>query len=111
MMLVALVLIVIAVVGMWIGMSRQRAALAAATEPLMRAGRVSAPKPAIGTLPNLPPAVERYLRLAIRASKEIQHVRIAQTGMLCAPTPRSTARHLATIAKMVSCIGQQQPVR
>jgi hypothetical protein len=76
MMLVALVLIIIAVVGMWIGMRRQRAALAAATEPLMRAGRVSAPKPAIGTLPNLPPAVERYLRLAIRASKEIQHVRI-----------------------------------
>jgi hypothetical protein len=83
-LLVGLALIVTAVVAMWIGMRRQRAAVAAYTERLKRAGPASAPTPAIRdqTHADLPPPVARYLRLAIRSRKEIQQVRISQTGTL-----------------------------
>lgn len=83
MMLVALVLVIVAVMALWIGTRRQRGTLAADTERLMCAGPAHAPTTGSHqTLSDLPPPVARYLRLAVPWRKEIQHVRISQTGTL-----------------------------
>jgi hypothetical protein len=84
MMRVALAFVVVAVVAMWIGMRRQRIALTADTERLIRAGPAHVSRSATRdqTLADLPPPVARYLRLAIPLRKEIQEVRITQTGTL-----------------------------
>jgi hypothetical protein len=83
-MLVALVLIVSALVAVWIGTRRQRLALSAGTERLIRAGAAHASRSATGdrVQTDLPPPVARYLRLAVPLRKEIQEVRITQTGTL-----------------------------
>jgi hypothetical protein len=84
MMLVVLSLVVVAVVAMWIGTRRQRSALTADTERLIRAGAARASSLAIGeeALGDLPPPVARYLRLAVPLRKAIQQVRLTQTGTL-----------------------------
>jgi hypothetical protein len=84
MMLVVLSLVVVAVVAMWIGTRRQRSALTADTERLIRAGAARASSLAIGeeALGDLPPPVARYLRLALPLRKAIQQVRLTQTGTL-----------------------------
>src|SRR5687768_17689941 len=66
-MLVALVLIVSALVAVWIGTRRQRLALSAGTERLIRAGAAHASRSATGdrVQTDLPPPVARYLRLAV----------------------------------------------
>jgi hypothetical protein len=84
MMLVVLSLVVVAGVAMWIGTRRQRSALTADTERLIRAGAARASSRAIGgeALADLPPPVARYLRLALPAGKAIQEARLTQTGTL-----------------------------
>jgi uncharacterized protein DUF6544 len=84
MLLVAMAVVVSTVVAMWIGTRRQRSALTADTERLIRAGAAHAARSAIGeqALAGLPPPVARYLRLALPVEKAIQQVRITQTGTL-----------------------------
>lgn len=84
MMLVVLSLFVVAVVAMWIATRRERSALTADTERLIRAGAAHTSSLAIRdqTLRDLPPPVARYLRLALPLRKAIQQVRLTQTGTL-----------------------------
>jgi uncharacterized protein DUF6544 len=84
MILAALAVIVIAIVAVWVGARRQRSALTADTERLIRAGAAHASSLAIDdeALRNLPPPVARYLRLALPSRKAIREVRITQTGTL-----------------------------
>jgi hypothetical protein len=84
MMLVAIVLVVVTAVAMGIGTRRQRGALTADTERLVRAGAAEGIRqaPDDQALANLPSQVARYLRLAVPLRKEIQEVRFAQTGTL-----------------------------
>ena len=84
MMLMVLSLVVVSVVAIWIGTKRQRSALTADTERLIRAGAAHASSLAIGdeALRDLPPPVARYLRLALPLRKAIQEARITQTGTL-----------------------------
>jgi hypothetical protein len=81
---VALAVAVSTVVAMWIAARRQRSALTADTERLIRAGAAHASSLAIGdeALARLPAPVARYLRLALRLRKALQEVRIRQTGTL-----------------------------
>jgi hypothetical protein len=82
--LAALAVLVIAVVAAWVGARRQRSALTADAERLIRIGAEHASSPAISdeALRDLPAPVARYLRLALRSRKAIQEVRITQTGTL-----------------------------
>jgi hypothetical protein len=82
--LVALAVVVITVVAMWLGTRRQRSALTADTERLIRAAATHPSRVAIGdeALADLPAPVARYLRLALPVRKAIHQVRITQTGTL-----------------------------
>ena len=84
MMLVVLSLVVLAAAAMGIGTRRQRSALTADTERLIRAGAAHASSLAIRDegLGDLPPPVARYLRLALPLRKAIEQVRLTQTGTL-----------------------------
>ena len=84
MMLVVFSLVVVAVVAIGIGTRRQRSALNADTERLLRAGAAHASSLAIRDviLGDLPPPVARYLRLALPLRKAIEQVRLTQTGTL-----------------------------
>ena len=99
MILAALAVVVIAVVAVWDGARRQRSALTADTERLIRAGAARASGLAIGdgALGDLPPPVARYLRRALPLRKAIQEVRITQTGTL--RTDATTERWMAFEAK------------
>jgi hypothetical protein len=81
---VVLALVVVTVVAVWIGTKRQRSALAADTERLIRAGAAHPSTLVISddVLADLPAPVGRYLRLALPLRTHIQEVRITQTGTL-----------------------------
>lgn len=83
-MRVTLSLVVVAVVAMAIATRRQRSALTADTERLLRAGAAHASSLAIRdeSLGDLPPPVARYLRLALPSRKVIEQVRLTQNGTL-----------------------------
>jgi hypothetical protein len=77
-------LVVAALLAIWIGARRQQRALAADTRRLIDA---SAAHPARDAdreraFAELPPPVAKYLRLALRSPKQIDEVRIRQTGTL-----------------------------
>lgn len=79
----AVLLVLLAAAATWIATKRQKTALTAATERLIRAGAHS---PGIATVheafKDLPPPVARYLRLAIPSLTQIEEVRMTQTGTL-----------------------------
>jgi hypothetical protein len=78
------VVVVVTVVAVWVGARRERSALAADAERLIRAGAEHASSLRISNeaLGELPPPVARYLRLALPSRKAIQDVRITQAGTL-----------------------------
>ena len=81
--LVALVVLVTAVAAVMIGMRRQRIALDADRERLIRAAADFPQRAISDELPaDLPAPVARYLRLALPNRQEIQEVRITQSGTL-----------------------------
>ncbi len=98
----ALAVVVIAlVIATWIGSGRQKAALAAAVDDLIRAGarqRRDIRTTDVG-LENVPAPVARYLRLALPTPIRIQQVRMQQVGTL--RTDASSERWMAFEAEHV----------
>jgi hypothetical protein len=101
MMLVFPVVVTIAAVATWLGAIRVRNALAADTDRLIGRRTAHPSEGAVGKPPlaELPPSVARYLRLALAGRKEIDEVRITQTGTLRTDTTsnrwmRFEAEHL-----------------
>ena len=94
-MRVALLFVVAVALAAWTGTRGQRRDLAAATERLLRSGegRDAETNAEAPRLDDLPPPVARYLRMAIRAAKPIQEVRMRQTGTL--RTDTETERWMA----------------
>jgi hypothetical protein len=84
MILIALGVVVAALVSTWIGVRPHQRASAGAIDQLVRAGNAhNSPAPVDPrALDHLPLPVARYLRLALLSPKQIQEVRIRQTGTL-----------------------------
>lgn len=74
----------IVLVATWLGTRREQRALVADTERLIAAEAANAVRTAIGepALADVPAPVARYLRLAIRAQRQIDQIRITQRGTL-----------------------------
>lgn len=81
-LVLAIAVVLIAALASWIGTRRQRSALAADIDRLIRAGAANGASADSQELTDLPPPVARYLRLVLRSRKHIEEVRIRQTGTL-----------------------------
>ena len=83
-MLLGVGVVGLAVVTTWLGTRRQQNALAAKTEQLIAAGTAHTVWPVAGeqAFADVPPPVARYLRLAIPSQRQIDQVRILQSGTL-----------------------------
>jgi hypothetical protein len=94
-MLDGLLILGAAFLATWVGMRRQRIALAAESERLIRTGTGGATGMVadVQHLDDLPPPVARYLRLAIRSARQIEEVRLEQAGTL--RTDATTERWMA----------------
>jgi hypothetical protein len=94
-MLGGLLLLGAAFLATWVGTRRQRVALAAESERLIRSGAERATRTVadVQHLDDLPPPVARYLRLAIRSAGQIEEVRIRQAGTI--RTDATTDRWMA----------------
>jgi hypothetical protein len=75
--------LIIGVAALLVGSRRQRADLSAERDRLIRAG-ADGPSMTVPAIPDddLPPPVARYLRLALRGTRQIREVRISQSGTL-----------------------------
>ena len=79
---IAIVCVAFLIAG-WIGARRQQSTLSAQIDRLRRAATAqAAAQSATPRLDELPAPVERYLRLALASTNNIQEVRIRQTGTL-----------------------------